>query len=199
MTPELPRIPVSPKTGNERLHVGGRPLKETLLDFWRWSGSDLMSNTARGVLAEFLVRSALGTTDKVRVEWDAYDLLTPSGVKVEVKHSAYIQSWHQNDFSRISFDIARKEGWDARTNEIDPTQKRHADVYVFCLLAHKDQDTVDPLNLDQWRFFVLGTSVLNDRCGEQKSIGLASLQELRPETVTYDGLREAVERVGRAT
>ncbi|MBK6579630.1 MAG: hypothetical protein IPG17_26280 [Sandaracinaceae bacterium] len=41
----------------------------TVLDFWRWSMSDLVSNTARGVLAEFLVGSALGIASGTRVEW----------------------------------------------------------------------------------------------------------------------------------
>jgi hypothetical protein len=30
-------------------------------------------------------------------------------------------------------------------------------LYVFCLLAHKDKSTLDPLNMDQWQFFVLAT------------------------------------------
>ena len=37
--------------------------------------------------------SAVRMTDRVRIEWGSYDLLTPSGIKVEVKNSAYIQSW----------------------------------------------------------------------------------------------------------
>jgi hypothetical protein len=66
----------------------------TLLDFWQWAYSDLLSNTNRGRLAEFIVARALslGLTD-VRIEWDAVDLVTPTGVKVEVKSAAYLQSW----------------------------------------------------------------------------------------------------------
>jgi hypothetical protein len=30
-----------------------------LLDFWQWSQPDLLSNTARGVMAEFIVAAAL--------------------------------------------------------------------------------------------------------------------------------------------
>ena len=199
MNKNLPYIPVNPRTGDERLHAGGRPLKETLLDYWRWSRSDLLGNTSRGVLAEFLVGSALRMTDKVRDEWASYDLLTPSGIKVEVKNSAYLQSWQQKTFSRISFDIAKKEGWDPRTNKIQPDRKRRADVYVFCLLAHQDQTTLDPLDLDQWEFFVLATCVLNEQCGEQKTIGLTSLQKLGPVAATYKELRQTVERVAART
>ena len=105
------------KTGQEPFHAAGRVLNRKLLDYWRWAGSDLLSNTSRGILAEFLVGSALGMTEEVRTEWGLYDLLTPAGIKVEVKNSAYIQSWHQEEFSRISFDIAPKHGWDPSTNK----------------------------------------------------------------------------------
>lgn len=34
--------------------------------------------------------SGAGTT---RREWDAYDLVTPTGTTLEVKSSAYVQTW----------------------------------------------------------------------------------------------------------
>ncbi len=83
------------KTGDEPLHIDGQPLAANVLSFWQWSASDLISNTMRGRLAEYLVACALGVADGVRVEWDAYDLRTPSGIKVEVKSAAYVQSWRQ--------------------------------------------------------------------------------------------------------
>ena len=64
----LEKRPVRLKTGNEQLSATGK----TLLDFWRWNGSDLASNATRGVLAEFIVASALGIDLSVpRIEWAA--------------------------------------------------------------------------------------------------------------------------------
>ena len=63
------------KTGQEPFHAAGRVLNRKLLDYWRWAGSDLLSNTSRGILAEFLVESALGMNEEVRTEWGLYDLL----------------------------------------------------------------------------------------------------------------------------
>ena len=197
MNTKLPTLEVNTKTGDEPFHVGGKALPLTLLNYWRWSGSDLVGNAERGILAEYLVGSALKMTESVRLEWDAFDIRTPSGLKVEVKTSAYIQSWAQTDYSTISFDIAPKTSWDARENTFDDHSQRSADVYVFCLLAHKDQETIDPLNVDQWEFYVLGTSKLDEHCREQKSIRLAPLKALGPEQPSYATLRKTVERVGK--
>ena len=83
--------PLSP---NEKF-VGGEstPLAVTVGDFWQWAYSDLISNTDRGILAEYIVAIALGIDDTVRVPWGPYDLVTPAGTKIEVKSGSYIQSW----------------------------------------------------------------------------------------------------------
>jgi hypothetical protein len=52
------------KTGNEPLTVNGQKLDKSLLDFWRWNSSDLLSNATRGRLAEFIVASASGVANK---------------------------------------------------------------------------------------------------------------------------------------
>lgn len=184
------------RSGSEPVHSSGTPSGQSLLDFWRWQGSNLLDNALRGVLAEFLVASALGATDQPRVEWDGYDCLTKDGIKVEVKSSAYIQSWAQEELSKISFDIAPKQAWEASTNTYSETPKRSADVYVFCLHAHKDQDTIDPLDLDQWEFYVVSTSIMNERCPTQKTIVLgAMLEKLEPVKCGYGEIRQAVESV----
>ncbi|USN56560.1 MAG: hypothetical protein H6766_06060 [Candidatus Peribacteria bacterium] len=67
------------KTGNECFINSDNKLPYTLLDFWRWNNSDLLSNAARGRLAEFIVAIALGVDIQLlRSERDAYDLLTPT-------------------------------------------------------------------------------------------------------------------------
>ena len=76
--------------GSERL----AGTDSTVLDFWRWSTSDLMSNATRGVLAEYLVAVALGVDDQPRIEWDAVDLRY-EGRGIEVKSAAHHQSWPQ--------------------------------------------------------------------------------------------------------
>ena len=187
------------------MHAGGLSTGATLLDFWRWSGADLLNNVWRGVLAEFLVARALDVTHEPRVEWAGYDLRTRSGVKVEVKSAAYVQAWHQNGPSAIQFDIApRKQVWDAATNRttVFPQPKRPADVYVFCVLGRDDlADIPDPLDVDQWAFYVLGRAFLDRELPIQQTIGIKPLRSLMRRAsggpagpMRYGDLRAAVER-----
>lgn len=147
--PQLRMIQAKPRTGREEFCSGGHRLGFNLVDLWRWSSSDLVSNASRGILAEFLVCKALGLKeDEIRREWDAYDFRTSEGIKIEVKSAAYIQSWNQKDFSTISFRVKPRRAWDAETNILAEEPSRSADVYVLALLKHKDQATIDPMNLD---------------------------------------------------
>lgn len=181
----LDHIPPTLKSGAEALTYNNTELNFTLLDFWQWSVSDILSNATRGRLAEFIVATAMGINVKeVRDEWGAYDLLTPDGIKLEVKSAAYLQSWHQKIFSSISFSIKPARHWDKLTNKLAEIAQRHADVYVFCLLKHEDKQSVDPLNLEHWDFYVLSTKELDDYTRSQHSITLKSLSRLT-KAITY--------------
>lgn len=102
----------------------------TLGDFWAWAYSDILSNRNRAVFAEFIVGSALGVVEGPRVEWDAVDLRY-RGRAIEVKSAAYVQSWAQARPSVITFDVARKRGWDAETNTSLPNADRSADYLSY--------------------------------------------------------------------
>lgn len=195
MEPSLGRIRVDRKCGTERFHVNGRPVGFDVLSFWRWAMSDLLSNTTRGVLAEYLVAQALGSAEDVRQPWNPFDVKTRNDVRVEVKSAAYLQSWHQKALSRIVFSTQPTRAWDADTNDLATERTRQADVYVFCLLDHMDKATVDPLNVAQWRFFVITTQRLNAAIGHQKCISLERLLEIGAEETPYDRLCETVDRV----
>jgi hypothetical protein len=65
-------------------------------------------------------------------------------------------------------------------------------VYVFALLAHHHQATLDPLDVAQWEFFVVPTDTLDRRERSQHSITLNSLRALHGPPVDYAGLRGAI-------
>lgn len=188
----LKEIKALPKSGEEELTFNNQLLGYTLIDFWRWSVSDILSNATRGRFAEFIVGTAIGLNlENVRNEWDAFDLVTLDGVKVEVKSASYIQSWTQKEYSKITFSIKPARFWDAENNIQSKEPKRHADVYVFCLLKHKEQETVDPLKLEQWEFYVLPTSRLDSYQRSQTSITLNSLKKLT-DGITYQNLKTRI-------
>lgn len=188
----LDKLNVSLKSGSEKLSFNNVAFDVSLLDFWRWSVSDIVSNATRGIFAEFIVANAMQIdTGKVREEWANYDLDSPGGIKIEVKSAAYIQTWHQKQLSAISFSIKETHLWDEVQNARHQDIRRHADVYVFCLLAHMDKETIDPLNLNQWEFYVVPTSALNNYTRSKHSITLPSLQKLT-QPVNYTSLRQAI-------
>lgn len=189
----LDALTVVRRSGTEPFTSSGQPFGPCLTDFWSWAYSDLVSNATRGALAEYLVASALGVTSTPRTEWDACDLRTPSGRRIEVKSAAYLQSWKQNALSAIQFSIRPARGWDAATNTVVPELCRSADLYVFCLLAHTCKATIDPLNVDQWKFYILPTAVLNTRRPTQKMISLSALLGEGAREVPYIGLGRALE------
>lgn len=180
--------------GQEPLHRDAEPLDRTVRDFWRWAHSDLLSNALRGCLAEYLVAVALRVDDKPRREWTAWDLTSASGLRIEVKSSAYVQSWYQKAPSTISFGVGESVGWDPDSNHSGSERKRHADVYVFALLVQTDRQFVDPLDVEHWRFILVVCADLNRLCGKQEKISLARLRSLPHIEVSFDDLAEGIER-----
>ena len=195
----LKAIETVKKTGKEPFYTKSGDTSLNVLSFWQWSSSELLGNALRGVLAEFIVGSTIDTLDKPREEWDAYDLITKNGLKIEIKSSAYLQSWNQNELSKISFGIQPTVEWDSKTNLRAKESKRQSDIYIFCVLHHKDKNTVEPLNLSQWTFYILDTKVLNKKIPKQKTITLSSLLKLNPVQVEYENLTYEIAKLDNKT
>lgn len=189
----FPAVQTTKKSGQEAFRFNSKELPINILSFWQWSSSELLENALRGKLAEFIVASSINILDKAREEWDSYDLITKDGLKIEIKSSSYLQSWNQDKLSRIEFGIkptSKLEENNKRSTEV----KRQADIYIFCVLSHKDMETVDPLNLSQWDFYVLETKVLNEKIPTQQKITLSSLLKLDPLHVKYDKLKDTISK-----
>ena len=198
MNNSLPPLKVKRHTGQELLVDGQVRLGPCLKDFWAWAFSSIMDNTLRGLFAEWLVAVAVGSADDFRVEWGSYDLETPTGIKLEVKSSGYIQSWHQKRLSRISFNIKETLSWSPDTNEFEDEKNRPAEVYVFCVLKWKDKITIRPLDVSQWRFYVISTKAINLKLGGQKTVSLGRLEEIGLIPLEYHQLKEAIEVVNES-
>jgi hypothetical protein len=180
-------------TGKESFIQNGTASVLKLLDFWAWAYSDYFSNTARGVLAEFLVAKALGIDlHKPRDGWAKYDL-TYREKGIEVKSASYHQRWRQKKMSNISFVIPKTKAWDEENGFSDTEAKHQAFIYVLCLLAEKDRALVNPLDIDQWKFWVIPTKFFDERKRSQHSITYNSLIKEVGEPVIFTEIRSKVD------
>jgi len=163
----------------------------TMLDYWQWAFSDIVGNTERGILAEFLVAMAVGSEKPKRGSWYPYDIEAPDGTKIEVKSASYVQSWYQKKLSNIQFGIRKTKEWTPETNDFGTENKRQSDVYVFCLLSQQVKADINPLDLNQWKFYVVPTTVLDRELGDRQSISLPKVKEFSDE-FTYSQISEAI-------
>ena len=187
---KYPELEAKLLTGNEAI----TGTNNKLIDYWAWAHSMLVDNSERGIFAEFLVHTAMKSTETIRRNWTSYDILSPEGIKIEVKASGYIQSWGQEKLSPINFLIRPTQVLNAEDNK----KVRQADVYVFCVHTHTEQESINILDTSQWKFYVLSTATLNEKVGNQEKISLKKLKALNPKETDYSGLRKAVlEAVGK--
>lgn len=160
----------------------------TVRDFWSWLASDLRSNTTRSSLAEFIVAIAVGAQLGTRIEWDSYDVLSPAGTRIEVKSSAFRQSWAQRGPSAIRFGGLRARTWSPES-AYAPEQTYNAEVYVFALQTALDHESYDALDTSQWEFWVLPAAVLE--ATGMRSISMPTLDKIT-NRVSFDDLNIAI-------
>jgi hypothetical protein len=159
--------PASPLIGTERF----AGLDARVVDFWRWAFSDLRDNTTRGILAEYLVARAVGDLRKLRVGWANFDVLAPDGTTIEVKCSAFLQSWNQRRHSSLSFGRLSAREFDEARNEYSVDPRVRADVFVFAVQNQRDPVAYDMLDLSHWQFWVVDADTIRTKGG--KTVGIA--------------------------
>jgi hypothetical protein len=94
-----------------------RGTDRTVGDFWQWAYSDVLSNRNRSILAEYVIGVILDVVDAPRMEWRPFDH-EYRGFRIEVKASAYCQSWHQKKGSSIRFGIRKAIFWNPETGDL---------------------------------------------------------------------------------
>ncbi|HHU26851.1 MAG TPA: hypothetical protein GXZ56_09575 [Bacteroidales bacterium] len=174
----------------KRFCYNGKPLDFSIVDFWKWNQSDFIENRNRGILAEYLIKQALGIESSTRLEWDSFDFKTKENVKIEVKSAAFIQAWEQTKLSSIRFDIAPKRTL-LKDGNYSEKKVRNSDLYIFCLLHHKDQNTINPMDLSQWTFYLVLTEEINQTCKDQLSVGISTLERLRHIKTDFIGIKQS--------
>ena len=130
-------------SGDEPFQSDGRMLgkNQTVLSFWQWSASNLLDNTQRGILAEYLVALAVGAHNRPRPSiWRSYDVETPDGFTIEVKSSAYIQNWRQKQKPR--HDLVSGQLWYGTLRRTD-IQQRNVEHRIFMSFVCTSTDSTE--------------------------------------------------------
>ena len=139
-------------------------------------GAALVNNAFRGTLAEAMLAQVLEPEWQwCSADWASHDFENANGVKLEVKQSAALQSWHKGGLkpNRGRFDIAkRKVRWEG-AKRIDEGG-RYADLYVFAWHPVIDPTLADHREPDQWLFHLVRSEDLPD----QQSISLSHIQAI---------------------
>ncbi len=168
--------------------VDSVPTGLTVGHFWQWAHSNLLLNTLRGKLAEFIVSRALGINEPTDDAWGHADLMLPSGVTIEVKSSAFLQSWEQSQLTPPAWKglrsrrTAQDDGAKWRT---DDAATAKGDMLVLALFTAKDYSSANPRELAQWAFWpLLSADILN------ASISLGEV-ERRFRRCSYESLAAA--------
>ena len=117
------------------------------------------------------------------------------GKRIEVKSTSYWQSWkksHAISEQRV-FSI-RKTHVEYQNSKADLV--RQNDIYIFCIDIGRTHESANPLNFENWQFYVIPTNVIDDKCGDQKTISLNRVRELygNKQGLSYNQLKEAVDK-----
>ena len=184
-------------TGDELFHSDGMYLDFSISDFWRWAFGNLLDNTKRGALAEYIIQRALELdTSGTQADWGSYDILY-NGVPIEVKSAAYIQAWNLDNskLSNISFSIRPASFYDEATNTYSSSKSRNNKLYIFAVYEELDKLLVDVSDLSKWCFYVVQTKELDSNFPDQKTISLKSLlTKIKPLRYDWFSLKTAVDK-----
>lgn len=168
----------------------------TVDDFWRFHYSNPWTQMSE--ISEFIVNLALGLKKPYNKEYWALCDIVYNGLKIEVKESSYCHSWSEkaNTTSSRVFGITKAY---SRYKDTSSTYKRQNDVYVFCLNSSQDKRYSSPLDLGCWRFYIFKTSVINEICGDNKSISLNKIDKLCKagygQYCMFDGIRKTIDEL----
>ena len=180
--------------GDEKFICNGNELDITVLDFWRFTYSDLNSDP-RDYLAEFLVSKALGIDTPYNKEaWTLFDILYGS-TRVEVKCTGYFQTWRTDNKVSQNRYYSIKPAHDKVKN----TFERQNDIYVFCLLLGNTREEANPLNLNNWEFYIVPTSVINKECQEANTIRLGRIKKMGYKALGFYDIKNEIDKIIQET
>lgn len=178
--------------GNEVFSYNGNETEMTMLEYWRWHFSEIFN--LQDTIAEYIVAKALGLTHAYNSgDWTLFDI-EYRGARIEVKESSYMHAWQTDEEPKSksrNFGITKAyEKYKDNTSSL----ARQNDIYVFCLNTGNTREASNPLQLEHWEFYIVPTAVINEQCGDAKSISLSRLRKIT-NAVTYPEIMGTVDSI----
>lgn len=158
----------------------------------------LIQNSFRGAFVEELVAPLLSDSGWRHCgdDWASWDFEHEGGVRLELKQSAFVQSWLDESGAATnnpSFGIQEKKGhWEGGVFQTYKTPARPANVYVFAWHGVEDRIGADHRDLDQWKFYPIATSALPKG---QKKIKLSVVKRLGAIECAASALASRLEKI----
>ncbi len=179
-------------TGKEKFIFKSVPTELNMLELWQWKYSDIYD--IQNVIAEYIIEKALGIERSQNVgSWTLFDIEYRSK-RIEVKETAYYHSW-QEPGDKISmqraFGVTKAY---SKYKDATSSFERQNDIYVFCLNVGFTREESNPLDLDNWEFYIVPTNIINKECGNNKTISLGKVKSLS-KTFKYDEIKSEIDRI----
>jgi hypothetical protein len=119
-------------------------------------GRPLVTNVLRGQVVEAMIALALEPEwTWCSADYASWDFERADGVRLEVKQSAFRQSWEPSPNVKVSpgFDVKPRQGrWEGSVFVAEPGRAAH--MYVLAYHERRD-DSADHRDPRQWEFFVI--------------------------------------------
>jgi hypothetical protein len=56
--------------------------------------------------------------------------------------------------------------------------ERQNDLYIFCLNIGETKEESNPMNIKNWEFYIVPTKIINNVCGNNKTINLGKVKNI---------------------
>ena len=179
--------------GNENFSLNNKEMDFGILDFWKYKYSNVWN--MQEYIAEFIIEKALGMEKSHNTDsWTLYDILYRN-TRIEVKETSYYHPWNEdgNISSQRTFGITMANS--RYENEIEENKfERQNDIYVFCLNTGQTKEESNPMNLNNWEFYIIPTKTINEECGKNKTISLNRIRKMTS-VVKYEEIKNKIDEI----
>lgn len=179
--------------GKEKFIHNNKELDFGIFDFWIYKYSNIYN--LQEVIAEFIVEKALGLNKSQNTDsWTLFDILYRD-TRIEIKETSYYHPWNENGkiSKQRTFGITKANSNYDNSNEPNKFERQN-DIYVFCLNTGTTKESSNPMNINNWEFYIVPTSVINEVCGNNKTISLGRVKKLSP-LIPYEQIKNVIDSI----